>query len=284
MALTKVTKDISNIPSKIQAITAVQSSGALTFGLAPTSLDYRSTTLTTGATTTITNGALSLTLASGGTLGFVSAVQGRIAQVVINNAGTAELAVIALSGGNSLDETGLISTTAISTTATANNVFYSTTARTSVAYRVVGFVDAVNTTGAWAAPVLVQGTGGQASGDTTVRSALNVGGFAPMFACRAWVNFNGSTGVIRASGNVSSVTRNAVGDYTINFLTAMPDANYSVNALGEATATGNSSTSILVINSSLANPLLTSSVRLFGKNSSLVGLVDVTNASVSIFR
>lgn len=162
MALTKVSKDISNIPSKIQSITATQSSGALTFGIASTSLDYRSTTLTTGATTTITNGTLSLTLASGGTLGFVSAVQGRIAQVVINNAGTAELAIINLSGGNSLDETGLISTTAISATATGNNVFYSTTARTSVAYRVVGFLDAVNTAGAWATPVLVQGTGGQA--------------------------------------------------------------------------------------------------------------------------
>jgi hypothetical protein len=50
--------------------------------------------------------------------------------------------------------------------------------------------------------------------------------------CRAWVNFNG-TGVvaIRGSGNVSSITDNGLGgDYTLNFTTAMPDANYSAIA------------------------------------------------------
>lgn len=47
---------------------------------------------------------------------------------------------------------------------------------------------------------------------------------------RAWVNFNGTTspGTIRASFNVSSVTKNGTGDYTVNFTTALPDANYSV--------------------------------------------------------
>ena len=46
--------------------------------------------------------------------------------------------------------------------------------------------------------------------------------------CRAWVNFNGTgTVAIRASFNVSSITDNGTGDYTINFTTAMPDANYS---------------------------------------------------------
>jgi hypothetical protein len=51
--------------------------------------------------------------------------------------------------------------------------------------------------------------------------------------CRAWVNFNGTgTVAIRASFNVSSITDNGVGDYTVNFTNAMPDANYSVTALG----------------------------------------------------
>lgn len=46
--------------------------------------------------------------------------------------------------------------------------------------------------------------------------------------CRAWVNFNGTgTVAIRASGNVTSITDNGVGDYTVNFTNAMPDANYS---------------------------------------------------------
>lgn len=45
--------------------------------------------------------------------------------------------------------------------------------------------------------------------------------------CRAWVNFNGTNTVaIRASGNVSSITDNGTGDYTVNFTNAMPDANY----------------------------------------------------------
>jgi hypothetical protein len=54
-------------------------------------------------------------------------------------------------------------------------------------------------------------------------------GSAPMYACRAWVSFNGTTapGTINNNGNVSSVTRNATGSYTVNFTTAMPHADYS---------------------------------------------------------
>lgn len=56
--------------------------------------------------------------------------------------------------------------------------------------------------------------------------------------CRAWVNFNGTgTVAIRASFNVSSITDNGTGDYTINFTNAMPDANYSVASQGN-TASG----------------------------------------------
>jgi len=55
-----------------------------------------------------------------------------------------------------------------------------------------------------------------------------VTGTAPIYPCRAWVNFNGTgTVAIRASGNVSSITDNGTGDYTVNFTTAMPDANYA---------------------------------------------------------
>jgi hypothetical protein len=61
-----------------------------------------------------------------------------------------------------------------------------------------------------------------------VKTALNASGNAPIYACRAWVNFNGTgTVAIRASGNVSSIVDNGVGDYTVNFTTAMPDTNYS---------------------------------------------------------
>jgi hypothetical protein len=48
-------------------------------------------------------------------------------------------------------------------------------------------------------------------------------------SAKAWVNFNGTgTVAIRASFNVSSITDNGVGDYTVNFTTAMVDANYAV--------------------------------------------------------
>lgn len=65
-----------------------------------------------------------------------------------------------------------------------------------------------------------------------IREAFNATGSAPVFACRAWVNLKGTgTAAIRASGNVSSVTDNGTGDYTINFTTAMPDSSYSVLGL-----------------------------------------------------
>ena len=54
-------------------------------------------------------------------------------------------------------------------------------------------------------------------------------------AVKAWVNFNGTgTVAIRASYNVSSITDNGLGDYTINFTTAMPDANYAPQVTGKS--------------------------------------------------
>jgi hypothetical protein len=53
------------------------------------------------------------------------------------------------------------------------------------------------------------------------------GSVATAYGCRAWVNFNGTgTVAIRGSGNVSSITDNGTGDYTVNFTTAMTDVNY----------------------------------------------------------
>ena len=56
-------------------------------------------------------------------------------------------------------------------------------------------------------------------------------------AVKAWVNFNGKgTVAIRASYNVSSITDNAVGAYTVNFTTAMVDGNDCVLGLGSDNA------------------------------------------------
>jgi hypothetical protein len=57
------------------------------------------------------------------------------------------------------------------------------------------------------------------------------------YKCRAWVNFNGTgTVAIRGSGNVSSITDNATGDYTVNFSNAMSDTNYCIVATSGYTA------------------------------------------------
>jgi hypothetical protein len=64
------------------------------------------------------------------------------------------------------------------------------------------------------------------------------GSVATAYGCRAWVNFDGTgTPAIRASGNVSSITDNGTGDYTVNFTTAMPDVNYAVEATGNTNVT-----------------------------------------------
>jgi hypothetical protein len=56
------------------------------------------------------------------------------------------------------------------------------------------------------------------------------GSVATAYGCRAWVNFNGTgTVAIRASGNVTSITDNGTGDYTLNFATALVDGNYAVS-------------------------------------------------------
>ena len=65
-----------------------------------------------------------------------------------------------------------------------------------------------------------------ASGVLQINSGY--GSVAPAYGCRAWVNFNGSgTVAIRGSANVSSITDNSTGNYTVNFATDMPDTNYA---------------------------------------------------------
>ena len=63
-----------------------------------------------------------------------------------------------------------------------------------------------------------------------------------VYTAKAWVNFKGTdTVAIRASGNVSSITDNGPGTYTVNFATAMPDANYSVQGTTSSNRAANNS-------------------------------------------
>ena len=163
-ATTATSATRSTYAPQIQVVSSSVAGNALTVGYSGGVLDFRSATATSGAITAITVGSLSLTVPAGATLGTTSGQSARIAIIAINNAGTVEIAVCNLSGGVNLDETSLISTTAISAAATSASVVYSNTARTNVAFRVVGFIDITEATaGTWAAaPALVQGCGGQA--------------------------------------------------------------------------------------------------------------------------
>jgi len=151
----------------IQAITASVAGNALTVTLSATTLDFRSATLSSGTVVArVIASPISVVVSSGSTLGTVSGNPSRIVVLAIDNAGTVELAVVNIAGGNDLTETGLISTTAEGGGGAADSAstIYSTTARTNVAYRVVGYVESTQATaGTWAtAPSTIQGYGGQA--------------------------------------------------------------------------------------------------------------------------
>jgi hypothetical protein len=168
MALTQVAGGLiaSGAIPQIQPISASVASNALTISASALSLDFRSTTLGSGTVTSVSGTPSNLVISSGSTLGTVSATQSRIIVIALNNAGTLELAAVNISGGNQLDETNLISTTAEGGAGAADSasVIYSTTARTSLAYRVIGYIESTQATaGTWAtAPSTIQGYGGQA--------------------------------------------------------------------------------------------------------------------------
>ena len=117
-----------------------------------------------------------------------------------------------------------------------------------------------------------------------LRSAINATGTAPIYACRAWVNFNGTgTPAIKASGNVTSITDGGVGIYTVNFTTAMQDTNYG--AVVTCTKQG-------VVSTESGGPKATQGSAPDLKSTTQVQLIfndangnkDLADISVSIFR
>ena len=105
------------------------------------------------------------------------------------------------------------------------------------------------------------------------------GSVATAYGCRAWVNLNGTgTVAIRASGNVSSITDNGTGDYSVNYTTAIVDANYSVSIAAASSNIGNN----LCIRIS-GTTVSTSSVRLTTASGG-GSLGDSETLAVSVFR
>lgn len=120
-----------------------------------------------------------------------------------------------------------------------------------------------------------------------LRAGLNASGNAPVYACRAWVNFNGAGAVaIRASGNVTSITDNGTGDYTINFTTAMPDANYSVVGMSSYGAiNGTSGLKTMMRRDDVAQTVNATRITTALVNSGAVSAAsDCLDVNVSIFR
>ena len=103
-------------------------------------------------------------------------------------------------------------------------------------------------------------------------------GSAPSYSCRAWVNFNGTNGAIRASVNVSGVTRNSTGNYTVTFATAMQDANYSLIVQQDANV--NNLTSCEVFSVSAGSAVVYSTVESNGAKN----FRDSTYMFVAVFR
>jgi hypothetical protein len=111
-------------------------------------------------------------------------------------------------------------------------------------------------------------------------------GTAPSYICRAWVNFNGTgTVAIRASGNVSSITDNGTGIYTINFTTAMPDANYAPACISSACYNGASQCLTDTGGNDFSINMTTSActVNIRG-NGSVFSSYDVGYVAFSVFR
>jgi hypothetical protein len=106
-----------------------------------------------------------------------------------------------------------------------------------------------------------------------------VSGTAPIYPCRAWVNFNGTgTVAIRASGNVTSITDNGTGSYTVNITTALPDVNYTTVWTGGGQGTSGSAYAVG------AGTQTVSAVSISARAVSTGSAVDENPCNVAIFR
>jgi hypothetical protein len=130
----------------------------------------------------------------------------------------------------------------------------------------------------------VTSTGIAVTGTQSVSGNLSFnsgyGSSAVAYGCRAWVNFDGTgTPAIRGSGNVSSITDNGTGDYTVNFTTALVDANYSVLAMAGGFNSGNVAISFY---ESASTARTASLVRIFSSQGA--SAIDGSFESVAVFR
>jgi hypothetical protein len=204
---------------------------------------------------------------------------------------------VTVGGGASVAGARSLTVTNTDSSASANAAFFATSNVGTMLFQLVsaaggaygyistpaGAPNGLNLAAEGSNPVAIQTNGTERirwRGDGSLWTDANA---QPGFFARAWVNFDGTLSspiTPRSSANVSSVTKAGTGDYTINFATAMADANYSsVISTGVA---GNSTTADIGF---LAGTAPTSSaLRIGTRNTSTGVVVDCTYTSVAIFR
>lgn len=259
----------------ITGTTTITSFGTVAAGVSRTVVFDGALTLTHNATSLILPGGANITTAAGDVAEFVS-----------EGSGNWRCASYVKASGAPVD--ALLAALAAQTTAANNVQAYSgadtpTLLSTGTASGNIPLVGTSSATETLAGLVELATTAEAAAGTDTARAitpaglfgGLNATGAAPVYACRAWVNFNG-TGVvaIRGGGNVSSITDNGTGDYTVNFTTAMPDINYCVNITPGAGTVGTSLVELVLLS--------TTSIRFRTCFNGAVS--DYSQVHVSIFR
>jgi hypothetical protein len=122
--------------------------------------------------------------------------------------------------------------------------------------------------------------------DSDALTLFNASGSAPVYACRAWVNFNGiGTVAIRGSGNVSSITDNGTGNYNVNFTTAMADTNYAVvNNAATSYSTANQQWQLIGIYEANNTTGFNVTGKLVDNDNSTYVNHDVAHVMVGVFR
>jgi len=120
------------------------------------------------------------------------------------------------------------------------------------------------------------------TGTAPIPDALSTAsGSAPSYSARAWINFDMGTATIRGSGNISSITDDGVGRFTITMSTAMPDTNYNVTM-----AVGDDSTSQQMYglgNNSYTPSFTTTTFRVYASNATPT-FQDKDHVHCSVFR
>lgn len=204
----------------------------------PLKIAFRSSTLTSGTyTVNTTTSALTITVPSGATLGHTSGIDERVYVYALDNAGTTELFV---TGGAYLNSGARITTTAIDTASDSRTVAYSTSARTNVGYRLLGYLS-VNeaTAGTWASAPQANVTNPNiqagAPALTTATSGL------PIRIGTAYIANNGTATITRQDGAfITSVSRTSAGNVDVTFTTGAFSSRPNVFV---STATGNNNRS-----------------------------------------